>query len=198
MTNPDFRALCAELVQQLEDALDFTVSSDTRVYTKELTRRARAALSQPAPEPIPHNCWLDEEYPCPTACVFDDPAECITDCTFAAKLEAEQRPKTACKHYRSEPLSQPAPCWPAGGREMADPTPNRPPLWEVMHCAYSPHREPGQWRLGYAAELRAIADWLVPDGDPDTDCIVPEHGRYLHTLLLAEANRAEAGLGADE
>jgi hypothetical protein len=42
----DFRALCAELAQQLDDALDFTVSSDTRVHMKSLITRARAALAQ--------------------------------------------------------------------------------------------------------------------------------------------------------
>jgi hypothetical protein len=41
--------------------------------------------------------------------------------------------------------------------------------------------------------IRAIANWLVPEGDPDVDCIVPGHGRYLYELLMAEADRAEAG-----
>jgi hypothetical protein len=46
-------------------------------------------------------------------------------------------------------------------------------------------------RYGYAAELRAIAEWLV--SEPDADCIVPDHGRYLSELLMAEADCAEAG-----
>jgi hypothetical protein len=71
------------------------------------------------------------------------------------------------------------------------------PLWRVMHDAY--------WKTAgmggdippactgecFAAELRAIADWLVPE--PDADCIVPGHGQYLYDLLLAEVDRAEAG-----
>jgi hypothetical protein len=42
----DFRALCAELAQQLDDALDFTVSSDTRRQMKSLVARARAELAE--------------------------------------------------------------------------------------------------------------------------------------------------------
>jgi hypothetical protein len=70
--------------------------------------------------------------------------------------------------------------------------PNRP-LWQVMRDA-AKTAPLAEYENLAAAELRAIADWLVPDGDPDIDCIVPEHGRYLHTLLLAEADRAEAEL----
>ena len=46
----DYKQLCAQLVEQLDDALDFTVSSETRRYMKLLTRQARAALAQPEPE----------------------------------------------------------------------------------------------------------------------------------------------------
>ncbi len=45
----DWKALCAELAEQLDDALDFTVSSDTRNHAKALTARARAYLAQPEP-----------------------------------------------------------------------------------------------------------------------------------------------------
>lgn len=51
MADPDFRSLCAELAQQLNDALDFTVSSETRKYMKILIAKACTALAQPAPEP---------------------------------------------------------------------------------------------------------------------------------------------------
>ena len=44
-----FRTLCGELAQQLDDALDFTVSSETRRHMKALAARARAALAQPEP-----------------------------------------------------------------------------------------------------------------------------------------------------
>jgi hypothetical protein len=86
---------------------------------------------------------------------------------------------------------------------MPEPTPTRP-LWEAMHCAWSPHREPGNWRLGYAAELRAIADWLVPLEQPPHRGMRPGGSTltYQETLsverqrlratLLAEADRAEA------
>ena len=46
----DYKQLCAELVEQLDDALDFTVSSETRRHMKLLTRKARAALVEPEPE----------------------------------------------------------------------------------------------------------------------------------------------------
>jgi hypothetical protein len=45
----DWKALCKELVQQLDDALDFTVSSDTRQHMKSIAARARTALAQPEP-----------------------------------------------------------------------------------------------------------------------------------------------------
>ena len=45
----DFRALCAELAQQLDDALDFTVSSETRRHMKSLVARARAELAESEP-----------------------------------------------------------------------------------------------------------------------------------------------------
>jgi hypothetical protein len=49
----DFRALCAELAEQLDDALDFTISSCTRAHMRSLTARARTALAQPEPEGPP-------------------------------------------------------------------------------------------------------------------------------------------------
>ena len=91
---------------------------------------------------------------------------------------------------------------------MADPTSNRPPtteeltkqrfiiidevgppyspnhpLWRVMQDAYFEGRNPGiSEPHGYAAELRAIAKYLF------------EHRQMAAaTLLLAEADKAEAG-----
>ena len=46
----DYKKLCAELAQHLDDALDFTVSGETRRYMKELVGRTRAALAEPEPE----------------------------------------------------------------------------------------------------------------------------------------------------
>jgi hypothetical protein len=76
---------------------------------------------------------------------------------------------------------------------MADPTFN-PPLWEVMHCAWSPHRFPGGWRLGYAAELRAIAGELESRRGflVDGHNLGPE-SKAIAAWLYAEADRAEAG-----
>ena len=84
------------------------------------------------------------------------------------------------------------------------------PLWRAMDLAYdrsvAPDGEP-MWESyhGYAAELRAIADWLVPEEPrPKTDDALSPGDwgakitRWLanqekRNLLLAEADRAEAG-----
>jgi hypothetical protein len=89
-----------------------------------------------------------------------------------------------------------------------DPAPNRP-LWHVMRDAN--HRAPltrgadgSLESVGYAAELRAIADWLVPLEQPPHRGMRPGGSTltYQETLsverqrlraaLLAEADRAEA------
>jgi hypothetical protein len=84
-----------------------------------------------------------------------------------------------------------------------DPTPNRP-LWQAMQYAYAKwvkERTANQAddRYGYAAELRAIADWLVPE-EPmiveggrsyEQAWLVSERER-LRRLLLDEADKAEA------
>lgn len=86
---------------------------------------------------------------------------------------------------------------------MSNPNPN-PPLWRVM--------EQVGWGKGYAAtprevfgaELRAIADWLVPE-EPRGNVIgvetrndwarivMRDERQRLRMLLLVEADRAEAG-----
>jgi hypothetical protein len=90
--------------------------------------------------------------------------------------------------------------------DCIDPTPNRP-LWRIMEAAYFQGRKPGYCdRLGYAAELLAIADWLVPEEPPyaalfpgERNAIdIANHGQRsqrqaLRAKLLAEADRAEAG-----
>jgi hypothetical protein len=77
--------------------------------------------------------------------------------------------------------------------------PNRPPLWRVMHKAHM-DADPFNNTKGYAAELRAIADWLVPE-EPmiieggrsyELAWLVSERER-LRLLLLDEADKAETG-----
>jgi hypothetical protein len=92
------------------------------------------------------------------------------------------------------------------------PTPTRPLLWEVMYNAYDQSTSPSglaqDWadHHGYAAEIRAIADWLeamwAAQGPPAN---IPMEfveglsiGMKIHregalNILRAEANRAEAG-----
>jgi hypothetical protein len=89
---------------------------------------------------------------------------------------------------------------------MTDPTPNRQ-LWRVMHDAYlKPNLSGPRGHLGFAAEIRALADWLVPEEPPinlgDINMRdISEISRWfqrderqrLRLDLLAEADRAEAG-----
>jgi hypothetical protein len=84
---------------------------------------------------------------------------------------------------------------------MTNPTPERPPLWEVMRDAYIQSsgtliddlgREvlSGPDREEFAAMLRAIAKEIRHrwDADPPDDIAIE-----IVVWLLAEADRAEAG-----
>jgi hypothetical protein len=76
---------------------------------------------------------------------------------------------------------------------MTDPTPNRPPLWWIMQGAYFEGRKPGHCdRLGYAAEIRAIADEIAARMrllEKGYNLTAPE----MISWLRDEADRAEAG-----
>jgi hypothetical protein len=59
-TSISFRALCAELADRLDDALTYTVQSDTERSMRQLIARTRAALAQPEPEgpgPVDYRRW---------------------------------------------------------------------------------------------------------------------------------------------
>jgi hypothetical protein len=100
MTTPDFRSLCAELVDELHA---YKVANPN--HTTDLIDRARTALATP-PGP-PKNCWLDDEPDlCPSHCVFDDPSEVISNCTYAQTIKC----KTDCQYYRvATPPTEPPP-----------------------------------------------------------------------------------------
>jgi hypothetical protein len=72
------------------------------------------------------------------------------------------------------------------------------PLWEVMQSAYIAGCTPGcTYRVGYAAEIRAIADAVVPE-EPHipseiTAVILRAQRQRIRARLLAEAERAEKG-----
>lgn len=81
--------------------------------------------------------------------------------------------------------------------------PFRLPLWQVMETAYHKHRDPGlSERYDYAAEIRALRDWLVPE-EPEPEPgdryeqrhIIWRHNQRLRNQLAAEADRAERGDG---
>lgn len=70
-------------------------------------------------------------------------------------------------------------------------TTNRPPLWWAMQGAYFEGRNPGfSDRHGYAAEIRALRDWLVPEEQPPLGPAGKAH-MTLRALLTAEADRAD-------
>lgn len=78
--------------------------------------------------------------------------------------------------------------------------PDRPPLWQMMEAAYHKRRGPGlSERHDYAAEIRAVRDWLVPENwvrpDDPADRVRWRRDMQLRALLTAEANRAERGDG---
>ena len=115
MDQPDFRALCVELLAaiQLYTGLNPAASEMSSVEkTKKLMDAmavTTAALATAPPEP-PKNCWLDDEPDLfPSPCVFDDPDEVINNCTYARTVKC----KTDCKYYRvaahPEPVQAPPP-----------------------------------------------------------------------------------------
>lgn len=66
------------------------------------------------------------------------------------------------------------------------------PLWQVMElaCRFAPN----EYRAERAAEIRAIADWLLPDeqGSADGFGLIRQAERMrLRHVLLAEAELAE-------
>jgi len=96
----DFRALCARMADELDHYRQLLM--DDRRATHALATEARAALAQPEPQKPPKNCWLDDEpYLCPSPCVFDDPSEVIDNCVEARYLSEKNKPKEACKYYRT-------------------------------------------------------------------------------------------------
>jgi hypothetical protein len=82
-------------------------------------------------------------------------------------------------------------------------TPNRPPLWRVMDTAIAEAQMDARATSLYAAEIRAVRDWLVPDGQEPSEHLFdgdsnPQWDRWkerqrLRALLTAEADRAERG-----
>lgn len=82
---------------------------------------------------------------------------------------------------------------------------DRPPLWRLMHDAFTDHYQQDAYWPGYAAEIRAIRDWLVPEEAPPHRGMRPGGSnlthqetlsverQHLRALLTAEADRAERG-----
>lgn len=81
------------------------------------------------------------------------------------------------------------------------------PLWKVLEAAYFKGRSPGFAEgPGYAAEIRALRDWLVPEekAPPQRqdiggwnswhDNLCWKERQRLRALLTAEAERAEKQL----
>ena len=75
-----------------------------------------------------------------------------------------------------------------------DPT-NYPPLWRMMHDAYlKPKLSGPEGHLGFAAEIRAIAEWIETRNGRRMASIAVG-AREVAAQLRAEADRAEAEAG---
>ena len=64
------------------------------------------------------------------------------------------------------------------------------PLWRVMRKAAALTGDDGSYSSGYAAELRAVADWLRVFLAAQ---VRPDDLQKVAAALEAEADRAEAG-----
>jgi hypothetical protein len=74
-------------------------------------------------------------------------------------------------------------------RLAADPA--RPPLWQAMEGAFPEGRTLGHCdRLGYAAKIRAVRDWLHQHSNLQMK-VATFH--QIYDLLTTEAERAECG-----
>lgn len=111
--------------------------------------------------------------------------------------------------HQPAPLEANGPAVPEGGEPASvalEATEQAQPLWKVMRTAYAcstaPNGSTRDWtgRDGFAAEIRAVAEWLVPEEEPLPDSV---HGgnrfdrqaerQRLRALLITEADRAERG-----
>jgi hypothetical protein len=146
----DFRARCAELVE-LDQAAPGDYANWRQNWNAAIAR-ARAALeAQPEPQGPPKNCWLDDEpYLCPSPCVFDDPSEVIDNCVEARYLSEKNKPKEACKYYRT--TAQPEPQGPTDEE-----------LWE-LYDEIGGAPEDSAWCANYARAV--LARWGRPAIEP--------------------------------
>jgi len=87
---------------------------------------------------------------------------------------------------------------------MTTQPPTNQPLWRVMEEAFLTGRQPGHCdRLGYAAEIEAIRDRIVPEESIEipvshlvrdlVDRALLRERQRIRALLTAEAERARAG-----
>jgi hypothetical protein len=76
-------------------------------------------------------------------------------------------------------------------------TTNRPPLWQLMKDAYLAPPTTATEGQCWAAEIRAVADWLLPETEPENRPLEDQIAwttRYnLRQQLLGQADRAERG-----
>jgi hypothetical protein len=149
----DFRALCAELADELQG---YKVAHP--MHCRALLNRARTALAQPEPQGPPKNCWLDDgPHLCPSPCVFDDPSEVIDNCVEARYLSEKGKPKEACKYYRT--AAQPEPQGPTLNCDEIDVP------WSHLGDDFHVYKEgyTAGWAEGVSA---ALARWGRPAIEP--------------------------------
>jgi hypothetical protein len=152
----DFRALCARMADELDHYRQLLM--DDRRATHALATEARTTLAQPEPQGPPKNCWLDDEpHLCPSPCVFDDPSEVIDDCVKARYLSEKNKPKEACKYYRT--TAQPEPQGPTLNCDEIDVP------WSHLGDDFHVYKEgyTAGWAEGVSA---ALARWGRPAIEP--------------------------------
>ena len=191
----DHRALITQLCAELDHCRRCIL--DDRRVTHPLADRARAVLAhQP-----------DFRALCAELLLFSEQAGEICTCEG---LWPKCDPNYTLLNRANAALAADGPA--VQSREPAsvalEATEQAQPLWKVMRTAYdcstAPNGSTGDWieRDGFAAEIRAVAEWLVPEEEPLPDSLYggnrfdrQAERQRLRALLTTEADRAERGDG---
>ena len=189
----------AELVAWLRAWARGTLEKGQPATSRSLTRAADL-LVQRHPAPVP----VAERLPGLEDC---DAEHYCWRWNKIGRLWARQPLARSWYEFESHWLPATALPLPSGG----GPAMSKPPLWEVMRAAYNcstaANGSTDDWTAldGYAAEIRALRDWLVPEEPPPhrgmrpggTNLTYQEtlsvERQHLRAMLTAEVDRAERG-----
>ena len=111
----------------------------------------------------------------------------MTDPIRAARTTRRPKPPTMAERGLSVLDACGDNIGPANEQELPAPS----PLWQAMEGAFLEGRTPGHCdRLGYAAEIRAVRDWLHQHSNLQMKVAT---FNQIYDLLTAEAERAQRG-----